>query len=196
MHPSRDHQAYVLTPKTPVMRSITGRLEHMDIDVYDTIPTHVVLTEVDTLDAGLALEAQLRTAGEPDAFVVVHGLYREVTTVEGTLGPPASGFGAAIQLGTFTMRSAEDEWAVSEWYRSRRLPSFSRIPGGHRARRYVSVCGGPAKLGILYEFRSLEDRAAHFEPLETVDHDEDRPTAATRTVHPPMSPSVGALLAR
>jgi hypothetical protein len=37
------------------MRSITGRLEHMDIDVYDTIPTHVVLTEVDSLDAGLAL---------------------------------------------------------------------------------------------------------------------------------------------
>jgi len=55
VHPSRDHQAYVLTPKTPVMRSITGRLEDMDIDVYDTIPTHVVLTEVDSLDAGLAL---------------------------------------------------------------------------------------------------------------------------------------------
>lgn len=188
-------EAYVLQPKTPVMQDITGRLEHMDAASYATLPTHVVLTEVASLDAALDLEAQLRPA--PDRLlVVVSGLYREVATVEGTLGAPAAGFGPAIQLGTFTMRSAEDEWAVSEWYRSRRLASFSQIEGAHRARRYVSAAGGPAKLAILYEFRSLQDRAAHFEPLETVDHDEDRPTAATRTVHPPMSPSVGALLPR
>ena len=186
--------AYELRPKTPVMRDITGRLDHMDVDVYEILPTHLVLSEVATLDDGLSIEAALAGTTADDLTVVVHGLYREVVTVEGTLGAPTSGFGPAIQFGTFRMRSAQDEWAVSEWYRTRRLPSFSRIDGGHRARRYVSVCGGPAKLGILYEFRSLEDRAAHFEPLETVDHDENRPTAATRTVHPPMSPSVGAVL--
>ena len=188
--------AFLLKAKTDVMASITGRLDHMDVDTYDTMPTHLVLSEVATLDEGLTLEAALSDRADPLPAVVVSGLYREVVTVEGTLGPPASGFGAAIQLGTFAMRSAADEWAVSEWYRTRRLPSFRRIEGGHRARRYVSVCGGPAKLGILYEFRSLADRAAHFEPLETADHDEDRPTAAARTVHPPMSPSVGELLPR
>ena len=189
-------EAFVLAPKTATMESITGRLEHMDVDRYDTVPTHLVLSEVATLDEGLTLEAALATGAESLPSVVVSGLYREVVTVEGKLGPPASGFGAAIQFGTFAMRSAADEWAVSEWYRTRRLPSFRRMEGGHRARRYVSVCGGPAKLGVLYEFRSLADRAAHFEPLETVDHDEDQPTAAARTVHPPMSPSVGELLPR
>ena len=183
---------YALTPKTPVMQEITGRLDHMDRDVYATLPTHVVLTEVTDLDDGLTLEAAVGQDAGID--VVVAGLYREVATVIGTLGPPAGGPAAAIQLGTFTMRSAADEWAVSEWYRNRRLPSFSGITGGHRARRYVAVCGGPGKLGVLYEFRSLADRAEHFEPLETVDHDEQRPSAAARTIHPPMSPSVGTLL--
>ena len=185
---------FALQPKSAVMRDITSRLDHMDEHRYRTLPTHLVLTEVATLDDGLQLEAALE--GPADLTVIVSGLYREVTTVEGVLGPPEGGFGAAVQLGTFSMRSAADEWAVSEWYRTRRLPSFSRIDGGHRARRFVSVCGGPAKLAVLYEFRSLDDRRDHFEPLETVDHDEGRPTAATRTVHPPMSPSVGALLPR
>ena len=183
---------YALTPKTPVMQDITGRLDHMDVDAYETLPTHVVLTEVADLDDGLELEAIL--VRDTSIDVVVAGLYREVATVIGTLGPPEDGPAAAIQLGTFTMRSAADEWAVSDWYRNRRFPSFSRIPGGHRARRYVSVCGGPGKLGVLYEFVSLGDRVEHFEPLETVDHDEQRPSAAARTVHPPMSPSVGTLL--
>ncbi len=185
--------AYVLQPKTPVMQSITGRLEHMDVAAYPTLPTHVVLTEINSVDDGLAFDANRKT--DTSAAVVVRGLYAQIAVVDGTLGPFEGGLGPAIQLGTISMRSGDDEWAVSEWYRSRRLPSFSRIPGGHRARRYASVCGGPGKLGVLYEFRSLEDRAEHFEPLETVDHDEHQPTAAARTVHPPMSPSVGARLA-
>ncbi|MPZ73112.1 MAG: hypothetical protein GEU74_07750 [Nitriliruptorales bacterium] len=187
---------YVLVPRTPVMRDITGRLEHMDVHRYDVLPTHLLITEIETLAAGLAVEQQLAPSGTPALTVVVHGLYREVDAVEGTLGPPLDGPAPAIQFGTFNMRSADDEWAVSQWYEDRRLPSFSRIKGGHRARRLVSVCGGPAKLGVFYEFRSLEDRREHFEPLETVDHDRDRPTAAARTIHPPMSPSVGALLPR
>jgi hypothetical protein len=192
-HVARATAAYVLQPKSPVMQSITGRLDHMDVEAYPTLPTHVVLTELDSLDDGLAFDADRQT-DRAGVTAVVRGLYAQVAVVEGTLGAPDDGLGAAIQLGTFNMRSADDEWAVSEWYRDRRLASFAAMAGGHRARRLVSVCGGPAKLGIFYEFRSLADRAEHFEPLETVDHDEDRPTAAARTVHPPMSPSVGALL--
>jgi hypothetical protein len=181
--------AYALLPRTPVMQSINDRLAHTDVESYAHLPDIVVLTEVDSLDAALDLDARLQA---PAATVIVRGIYREVVAVAGTT--PADGFGPAIQLGTFAMRSAADEWAVTQWYRTRRLPSFSTSPGSIRARRFVSACGGPAKLAVLYEFTSLEDRVAHFEPLELVDHDEARPTAAARTVHAPMSPSIGAAL--
>lgn len=183
--------AYALLPRTPVLQSIRDRLDDIDGESYAHLPDVVVLTEVDSLDAGLDLDARLR---ETPATVVVRGIYREVVTVGGTAPVPAEGFGPAIQLGTFTMRSAADEWAVTEWYRTRRLPSFSTSAGSIRVRRFVSACGGPAKLAVLYEFTSLEDRVAHFEPLEVADHDEARPTAATRTVHAPMSPGIGAAL--
>jgi hypothetical protein len=181
--------AYTLLPRTPVMQSISERLAHTGVELYPHLPDVVVLAGVDTLDAALDLDAHLQAMP-----VVVRGIYREVVTVAGTAPSPAGGFAPAIQLGTFAMRSAADEWAVTQWYRTRRLPSFSAIPGSIRARRFVSACGGPAKLAVLYEFTSLDDRARHFEPLELSDHDETRPTAATRTVHAPMSPSIGAAL--
>lgn len=183
--------AYALLPRTPGLQSINDRLAHTDVESYAHPPNVVALTEVDTLDAALDLDARLQA---PPATVVVRGIYREVVAVAGTAAAPAEGFGPAIQLGTFSMRSAADEWAVTEWYRTRRLPSFSASPGSIRVRRFVSACGGPAKLAVLYEFASLEDRLAHFEPLELVDHDVARPTAAARTVHAPMSPSIGAAL--
>ncbi|HSK96587.1 MAG TPA: hypothetical protein VK891_08230 [Euzebyales bacterium] len=183
--------AYELLPKTPVLRTITDRLAHTDVESYAHLPDVVVLAETDSLDAALDLDARLQTT---PATVVVRGIYREVVAVAGTSPAPADGFGPVIQLGTFAMPSAADEWAVTEWYRTRRLPSFSASPGSIRVRRFVSACGGPAKLAVLYEFTSLEDRAAHFEPLELVDHDETRPTAAARTIHPPMSPGIGAAL--
>lgn len=186
--------AYSLTAKTPVMASITSRLEHLGGATYPVLPTHLILTDVESLESALALEEQVPRPDEFAVTIVVSGLYREVATVIGVLGPPDDGPAAAIQFGTFNMHSAADEEAISRWYATRRLPSFAAIDGGYRARRWVSVIGGPARLGVLYEFRSLQDRVDHFEPLETVDHDEDQPTAATRTVHPPMSPSVGALL--
>lgn len=179
--------AYALVPRTPVMQSINDRLAHTSAESYAHLPDVVVLTEVNSLDAALDLDTRLQTMQ-----VVVRGIYREITTVAGTAS--ADGFAPAIQLGTFSMRSAADEWAVAEWYRTRRLPSFSAIPGSIRARRFVSACGGPAKLAVLYEFTSLDDRVTHFEPLELSDHDETRPTAAARTVHAPMSPSIGAAL--
>lgn len=183
--------AYALVARTPVMQSIADRLARTDSASSVGLPDVVVLADLDSLDAALDLDAQLRTA---PATVVVRGVYREIVAIAGTARPPAHGFGPVIQLGTFEMRSAADEWAVTEWYRMRRLPSFGAVPGSIRARRYVSACGGPAKLAVLYEFTSLEERAAHFEPLEVVDHDEARPTAAARTVHAPMSPAIGTVL--
>jgi hypothetical protein len=183
--------AYALLPRTPVMQSINDRLAHTDVESSAHLPDVVVLAEAETLDAALDLDARLQ--GTP-ATVVVRGIYREVVAAAGTTPAPAEGFGPAIQLGTFAMRSAADEWAITQWYRTRRLPSFCASPGSIRVRRFVSACGGPAKFAVLYEFASLEDRVAHFEPLEVIDHDEARPTAAARTVHAPMSPGIGAAL--
>jgi hypothetical protein len=171
-------------------------------------PDVLVLTELDTLDSGLALQRHLKDLPGKSAVdglqVVAHGLYQEVTY---TAGPdvnkaPSSGIGPAIQFGLFDMRSEDDEWEVNEWYRTRRLVSVSTLPGAIRARRYVSVAGGPAKFGILYEFVSLEARIEYFEPMNARDHELDAPAPgsdgvvnprliADRTMHPPMSPSIG-----
>ena len=198
---ARSSAAYALVERTSLMTSIRDRLADLDRGEDAQLPDTLVLTEVASVDAGLDLEAHveagiagLRAELGADAQIVVEGLYREITFTDGVEEPPASGFGPVVQFGTFDMASAEDEWAVSDWYRTRRLASFSKIPGGIRARRLVSVCGGPAKLGVLYEFTSPEARVKHFEPLEAVDHDEDRPTAAARTIHPAMSPSVGEII--
>jgi hypothetical protein len=175
-------------------------------------PDILVFTELDTLDSGLALQRHLEDRPGKTAvdglLVVAHGLYREVTY---TAGPdvdkaPHTGIGPAIQFGLFDMRSEEDEWEINEWYRTRRLVSISTLPGAIRARRYVSVAGGPAKSGILYEFVSLAARIEHFEPMNSRDHELDAPAPgsdgtvnprliADRTVHPPMSPSIGVAVA-
>ena len=174
-------------------------------------PDVLVFTESETLDGGLALQRHLKDRPGKVAVdglhVVAHGLYQEVTY---TAGPEAdqarkSGIGPAIQFGLFDVRSEDDEWEVNEWYRTRRLVSISTLPGAIRARRYVSVAGGPAKFGILYEFVSLAARIEHFEPMNSRDHDLDAPAPgpdgvvtprliADRTAHPPMSPSVGAVM--
>jgi hypothetical protein len=173
-------------------------------DIYTAKPNCIVVTEMGSLDEATALESELsnrvgkleRAFGTAAPQTIAHGIYREVSTVIGQEADlvPASGFGPVVQVGTFNMPSGEDELAVQEWYRTRRLPSFAAIKGGIRARRLIGVCGAPAQLGILYEFTSLQERIEHFEPLEAVDHDEHRPSAAARTQHPPFSPGVGILL--
>jgi len=173
-------------------------------DIYTAKPNCVVLTAMGSLDEATVFEGDLanlvskleKALGPAAPSTIAHGIYREVSMVMGQDGDqaPASGFASVIQVGTFNMPSSEDELAVHEWYRTRRLPSFSAIHGGIRARRLIAVCGAPAKLGVLYEFTSLQDRIDNFEPLEAVDHDELRPSAAARTQHPPFSPIVGTLI--
>ena len=190
--------------------AVKQRLHHgasgvvVGADVDTPLPNCIVLSEMGSLDEATVLEGELSdmmgnlesALGPASPRTIAHGIYREVSTVTGQEADkvPVSGFGSVIQVGTFNMPSTEDELAVHEWYRTRRLPSFCGIQGGIRARRLIGVCGAPAKLGVLYEFTSLQERIDHFEPLEAVDHDERRPSAAARTQHPPFSPSVGTLL--
>jgi hypothetical protein len=210
---TRETTVFELAPAGARQQAIIDHMKSMGraMDVSEALrvkPDLLVFTELDTLDAGLALQRHLRdhpgktAPGGPT--VVAHGLYQEVTY---TAGPDVdkarpSGIGPAIQFGLFDMRSEDDEWEVNEWYRTRRLVSISTLPGAIRARRYVSVAGGPARFGILYEFVSLEARIEHFEPMNARDHELDAPAPgsdgvvnprliADRTVHPPMSPSIG-----
>ena len=202
--------AYQLVEGGPQQRSIMANMERMgramDVgEAYSTKPDTLVITALDTLDAAMALEAHLDGRTDDGPLVVASGVYREITFTDGVEDGAEQGFAPAIQFGVFDMRSAADERAVTEWYRDRRLRSFSTLPGGIRARRLVSACGGPAKFAIFYEFVSLEARMQHFEPMNLLDHEVEPVTPAEvgdgarliadRTVHPPMSPSIGSLLA-
>ena len=198
--------AYALVKGGPTTEEIQHRLHERQIgaDIYTATPNCILLTELGSLDDSTVLESELsdRLGKLESAFgaatpqTIAHGIYREVSTVMGQEADqvPESGFAPVVQVGTFNMPSGEDELAVQEWYRTRRLPSFAGIQGGIRARRLIGVCGAPAQLGVLYEFTSLQERIDHFEPLEAVDHDEHRPSAAARTQHPPFSPAVGVRL--
>ena len=170
------------------------------------VPTHdlmskqkrLILTGISSLDTALDLEAAIArsfSASIPARRIgpQIVALYREVSVTLGRATMRLTGFAPAIQLGTFDMESVEDERAISEWYRESRMPAFARIPGGIRARRLVSVWG-LAKLGVLYEFVSLEARLEYFERLEGRAHDPGQPTAASRTIHPAFSPSIGERL--
>ena len=104
-------------------------------------------------------------------------------------GPPAP----AIQMGSFRIKTPEDEFQLGAWYAQYRLPAMARMPGCVATRKLVSAAGW-AKHGILYEFTSLEARLEHFErPHEALALDETEWTGriVRLTVHAPGSPSIG-----
>jgi hypothetical protein len=101
------------------------------------------------------------------------------------------GLAPAIQLGNFNSGAYLDEDELLSWYAQLRLPSFQKLPGGIGIRKMVSVSGW-AKHGVLYEFTSLEARAANFRA-----HEAKSPKLAAWThdvvaklVHAPGSPAV------
>ena len=96
----------------------------------------------------------------------------------GTLGP-------IIQMGRFDVLGHDDE--LEAWYSQERMKLLSRTPGAMGGRKLL-VAAGAQRHAVLYEFISLEARAAHFVSIEE--------TEATRrmhsfSVHPPGSPFVG-----
>jgi hypothetical protein len=97
----------------------------------------------------------------------------------------------AIQLGNFNSGSYLDEDELLSWYAHLRLPNFQRLPGGICIRKMVSVSGW-AKHGVLYEFTSLQERAANFRAHEAKNkklaawtHD-----VVAKLVHAPGSPAI------
>lgn len=139
----------------------------------------------DGFEAMLALRVGLRNA-----------IFTEEARVNGPepreFGPGADP-GPAIQMGSFRMRTTEDEFDLGRWYAQYRLPFMARTPGCIATRKLVGVAGW-AKHSVLYEFTSLQARLQHFEePHEALALDRSRweSQVMATTVHAPGSPFVG-----
>ena len=188
----RPSAGYKLVAGGEAIKEIGPRLARLDpVDDLDVAPTHLVITDVAGMGDGVALHRALEADAPPPALTT---LFAKVAIYLGKVNGSPDRFAAAIQLGTFNMPSAEGDWDIAEWYEDRRMPAFQAMEGSVRSARITAVCGGLARLGVFYEFNSMEERNASFEAIEEIDHDESRPTAATRTIHPRMSPSIGELM--
>ncbi len=106
---------------------------------------------------------------------------------------PGSTPGPAIQMGTFRLRSVEDEFEIGRWYAQFRLPYMAQMPGCIATRKLAGVAGW-AKHGVLYEFESLAMRLKHFEePHEALSLNAEHWSSRVvrSTVHAPGSPTIG-----
>jgi hypothetical protein len=142
----------------------------------------------------------------PQGFDEMLALRRSVavglfTEEAGVKGPSFERFGQAvpapgIQMGSFCLRSPEDEFEIGRWYAQYRLPSMAAMPGAVRTRKLSGVAGW-AKHAILYEFESLDMRLKHFEQThESLALDPSHWTGriVKTTVHAPGSPFIGERL--
>ena len=196
----RRRGAYTIDPGGPDMQWVKSTVAHLDDHPAETTePQALVIAEVGSMPTALDLSRQLGTADgpeekDPQPFgVFSQALFHEIAYVPGPQEDPKGDLGAAVQLGTFSVKTVPDQWRLSEWYEYTRHPEVSAIPGAIRTRRYVSVCG-VAKFGILYEFTSLEARLEGFErPMEGRFQDDSHPTSqlGTYTVHAPGAPYIG-----
>ncbi len=106
---------------------------------------------------------------------------------------PGSVPGPAIQMGSFRMRTVEQEFDLGRWYAQFRMPYMAQMPGCIGTRKLIGVAGW-AKHGVLYEFESLEMRLKHFEePHESLSLDSTHWSSRItgNTVHTPGSPTIG-----
>ena len=133
----------------------------------------------------LALRQGVRTA-----------IFAEETRVNGPAihyRPQGSTPAPAIQMGSFRVRSVEEEFDLGCWYAQYRLPYMAQMPGCVATRKLVSVAGW-AKHAVLYEFVSLQARLENFEePHEALAMDQRAWTGRVvrYTIHTPGSPVVG-----
>ena len=126
-------------------------------------------------------------------------IFSEETRVNGpAIGrrPQGSTPGPAIQMGSFRVRSVEEEFDLGCWNAQYRLPHMAQMPGCIAARKLNCVAGW-VKHAILYEFESLDARLRNFEePHEALARDAEEWTGRVvrYTIHTPGSPVVGPRL--
>jgi hypothetical protein len=100
----------------------------------------------------------------------------------------------SIQFGSFNAGRFQEEEGLLDWYAYNRMAAMQDMPGCLGVRKYVSVFGW-AKHGVLYEFTSLEARAAfpkhsNLKPESKAWSDKLVPSL----VHAPGSPNVAKRL--
>lgn len=155
-----------------------------------------------TFFSPLALEIEKDTRFR-DMLALRQGVRSAVFSEEARVNGPAVGQrpqggtpGPAIQMGSFRVRSIEEEFDLGCWYAQYRLPHMARMPGCIAARKLNCVAGW-AKHAILYEFVSLEARLRDFEePHEALAMDAKEWTGRVvrYTIHTPGSPVIGPRL--
>lgn len=104
--------------------------------------------------------------------------------------------GPAIQMGSFRVRSPEEEFDLGCWYAQYRMPHMAQMSGCIATRKLNCVAGW-VKHAILYEFESLEARLQNFEePHEALALDAEEWTGRVvrYTIHTPGSPVIGPRL--
>ncbi len=155
-----------------------------------------------TFFSPLALEIE-KDVRFRDMLALRQGVRSAIFSEEARVNGPAIGQrpqggtpGPAIQMGSFRVRSIEDEFDLGCWYAQYRLPHMARMPGCIAARKLNCVAGW-VKHAILYEFVSLEARMRDFEePHEALAMDAKEWTGRVvrYTVHTPGSPVIGPRL--
>ena len=155
-----------------------------------------------TFFSPLALEIE-KDVRFRDMLALRQGVRGAIFSEEARVNGPAIGQrpqggtpGPAIQMGSFRVRSIEDEFDLGCWYAQYRLPHMARMPGCIAARKLNCVAGW-VKHAILYEFVSLEARMRDFEePHEALAMDAKEWTGRVvrYTVHTPGSPVIGPRL--
>lgn len=155
-----------------------------------------------TFFSPLALEIE-KDVRFRDMLALRQGVRSAIFSEEARVNGPAIGQrpqggtpGPAIQMGSFRVRSIEDEFDLGCWYAQYRLPHMARMPGCIAARKLNCVAGW-VKHAILYEFVSLKARLRDFEePHEALAMDAKEWTGRVvrYTVHTPGSPVIGPRL--
>jgi len=93
-----------------------------------------------------------------------------------------------IQLGSYNIEYRK-EADILAWYAQLQMPNMSVAPGCIRTRRLASVSGW-AKMGILYEFASVELRSRTFGPGRGAGTPHKWQTSVRELIHAPGSPNV------
>lgn len=192
--------AYALNPGGEAMQKLANHVQRIEVAGHDGpyVPDWLVLTEEPTVEGILDVEekvAKLNAAALGSNYeIIARAAYHELKSVRGPeSNGGAEGLPPALQFGSFSCETVDDEWDLTLWYDTYRMPAIEKMPGAIGCRRYQSVAG-PGKYAVLYEFVSIEARMENYEkPIESHSLDPDHPwKVADYTIHTPMSPSVGS----
>jgi len=145
-----------------------------------------------TVESGASERVTAMLAKRRGVRTAIFSEERRVDGPAARMRAPGSTPGPAIQMGSFRVRSIEEDFDLGCWYAQYRLPHMAQMPGSIASRKLLCVAGW-AKHAVMYEFTSLEARLANFEvPHEShaLDPNEWTGRVVRYTIHAPGSPTV------